>query len=224
MDYLAEIAKTKLPFEPVDMPLAKRVFDIIMACLLTLLLSPLILLILILFFLEQIFVPPSRGPLFYSETRISKGRPFTIFKFRIFKIRSSGDYFKQHGYVETKALENNKNNLTLTGKILKQIYMDEFPQLYNVLRGDMTLVGPRPSNVVVTWQDGQNGRFQRYLFTGGITGPFQVVKDSETVHNQSQIDMDYIQFCKNNPGWKVVLKDLKCLLSTIFTVIRAKGV
>jgi lipopolysaccharide/colanic/teichoic acid biosynthesis glycosyltransferase len=224
MDYLAEIAAAKLPFEPVDMPRAKRVFDIIMAALLILLLSPLILLILILFFLEQIFAPSSRGPLFYSETRISKGRPFKIFKFRIFKIQSSQNYFKEHGYVETKAVESDKNNLTFTGKVLKQIYMDEFPQLYNVLKGDMTLVGPRPSNIVVTWQDGKEGRFQRYLFTCGLTGPFQVIKDSKVPHNQSQIDMGYIQFCKNNPGWRVVLKDLNCLLSTIFTVIRAKGV
>lgn len=224
MDYLAEIAKTKLPFEPVDLPLAKRIFDIVMACLLLLVLLPIILAIQVIFYLEEIFVPSSRGPLIYSETRISKRRPFTIFKFRIFKIVSAGNYFKAHGYVDTKTLENNEDNLTFTGKILKQIYMDELPQLFNVLKGDMTLVGPRPSNPVVTWQDGQAGKFQRYLFTCGLTGPFQTFKDAKIPRDQNQMDMDYILFCKNNPGFKVAVKDLKILWDTVLTVLRAKGV
>lgn len=224
INYLQEIATTKLPFEPVDLPLAKRSFDIAIGLLLIVILLPLWSLILILFYLEYLLSPQSRGPLLYSEIRISRGRPFKIYKFRIFKTASSADYFNRHGFVQTKALEGDKNNLTFTGKILKQIYMDELPQLYNVLRGDMSLVGPRPSNEVVTWQDAQAGIYQRYLIVCGLTGPFQALKDSKNRPNQNQVDMDYIRYVKNNPGWKVVLKDIKILIYTVFTVIRAKGV
>jgi lipopolysaccharide/colanic/teichoic acid biosynthesis glycosyltransferase len=173
---------------------------------------------------RQLSSPTSRGSILYSETRISKGKPFKIFKFRIFKTSASNKYFNDHGFIQTKALESNAKNLTFTGKILKQIYMDELPQLFNVLKGNMTLVGPRPSNVVVTWQDGQAGIFQRYLFTCGITGPFQVLKDSPPGISQNQLDIEYILFCKNNPGIKVVLNDLKILLATVMTVLRAKGI
>ncbi len=224
MDYIAEIAKVKLPFEPVDLPWQKRVFDIFFSSVLILLLSPFIIFVIFLGLLEQIFVPASRGPIFYSETRISKGKPFTIYKFRIFKAGKTQGYFKEHGFVQTKALEGDKNNLTLVGKILKQIYMDELPQLYNVLKGDMTLVGPRPSNEVVTWEDGQAGIFQRYLFTGGMTGPFQTHKDSKIPLNQNQVDMEYILFCKNNTGGKILINDIKILLETVLIILRAKGV
>ena len=88
----------------------------------------------------------------------------------------------------------------------------------------MTLVGPRPSNEVVTWQDGQAGQFQRYLFTCGLTGPFQVVKDAKVKYNQNQIDMDYILFCKTHSGWKILLKDISILWQTVLIVFRAKGV
>jgi lipopolysaccharide/colanic/teichoic acid biosynthesis glycosyltransferase len=224
MDYIAEIAKTKLPFEPVDMPAAKKIFDVTVSLVLILVLSPLIILIIISFILEYLFLPSTRGPLLYSETRISKAKPFRIYKFRIFKTASSQKYLKEHGFVQTKALEQDPSNLTFTGKILKQIYMDELPQLYNVLKGDMTLVGPRPSNEVVTWEDGQNGLFQRYLYTCGITGPFQAVKDAKIPFNQNKVDMEYIIFCKNNPAWKIIFNDIKILFATVFTVFRAKGV
>lgn len=224
MDYIAEIAKTKLPFAPVNLPMIKRVFDVIVSFIILAILSPLIVVILILFYIEEIFSVASRGPLFYTETRISKGLPFQVLKFRIFKTTASQNYFKEHGFVQTKELEGDNNNLTLTGRLLKQIYMEELPQIYNVLKGDMTLVGPRPSNEVVTWQDGQTGKFQRYLFTCGLTGPFQTQKDSPTKPVQSEVDMEYILYCKNNPSWKIILKDITIIGQTVLTVLRAKGI
>lgn len=224
MDYVAEIAKVQLPFLPVNIPRAKRAFDIIVSILLTIALSPFIVCVVVLILLEELFISTSRGPILYSEIRISKGKPFRIYKFRIFKIASSQSYFNQHGFVQTKALEEDKNNLTLVGRFLKQIYMDELPQLINVFKGEMSLVGPRPSNEVVTWHDGQARIFQRYVGVCGITGPFQVVKDVKLQANQNQLDMEYIIFCRDNPGWKVVQKDFKLLWNTIWTVLRAKGI
>ncbi len=224
MNYILEIANTQLPFPPVDLPKIKRIFDIVVSFILLLLFIPIIIIITTFFFLEYIFVPSSRGNLFYSETRISKGKPFKLFKFRIFKDTSSQDYFAKHGFVQTKELEQDPNNLTYLGKILKQIYLDELPQIYNILKGDMTLVGPRPSNEVVTWEDGQAKKFQRYLFVCGLTGPFQAVKDAKNKPEQSQVDMEYILFCKNNPGYKIILKDIRLLAQTVFVILRAKGI
>lgn len=224
MDYIAEIAKMELPFAPVKLPITKRVFDILVTLFLLLLFLPFIFLVVFCFLLEYIFSSASRGPLLYSEIRISKGRPFRLYKFRIFKIRSQQKYLREHGFIQTKALEQNPQNLTLLGKLLKQIYMDELPQIYNVLKGDMTLVGPRPSNEVVTWEDGRAGKFQRYLFVCGLTGPFQIVKDAKNARPQNAVDMEYIIFCKNNPGWKIILKDLYFLFQTVLIVFRAKGV
>lgn len=224
MNYIEEIAKTKLPFLPIELPISKRIFDLITTLFLIIIFSPFILIIIFIFLIEYIFFPSSRGPLFYSEIRISKGLPFRLYKFRIFKVSSCKKYYNQHGFIQTKALEQERNNLTYLGIILKQIYMDELPQLYNILRGDMTLVGPRPSNEVVTWEDGQNKKFQRYLFKCGLTGKFQAEKDSATKNDQTETDMEYILFCKNNSGWKIIFNDIKILFATVLTVLRAKGI
>lgn len=223
-NYIAEIAKVKLPFDPISTPISKRLFDIIVTLILIIIALPIIFLIIIVFLIEHIFIKESRGSLLYSETRISKGKPFQIYKFRIFKTNSSKNYFLKHGFVQTKELEQNPENLTWLGKILKQIYLDELPQLYNVLIGDMTLVGPRPSNEVVTWQDAQVQKYQRYLFVCGLTGPFQVVKDANNRPEQSLTDMEYILFCKNSPGIKIILKDIYYLYHTVLIIFRAKGV
>ena len=224
MDYLAEIARISLLFRPVEPPKAKRYFDIAATSLLFVVSLPLTAAIMLSFGAEYIFRRDSRGPLLYSETRISKGQPFKLYKFRIFKKRAISGHLKQHGFVQTKELEQDKNNLTFTGRVLKQIYMDELPQLLNVFKGEMALVGPRPSNEVVTYNDALQGHFQRYLLVCGLTGPFQIQKDKRSFSDQNAVDMEYVMFCKTAPGWKIVGKDIKILVQTIFTVLRARGV
>ncbi len=208
----------------VAMPLAKRVFDICVSCLLLILFSPFILLTVMAMLVEAVFSPVSRGTILYKDIRVSQGRPFYLYKFRIFKTKAIADYLAKYGIVHTKELESDPKNLTFTGKILKQIYMDELPQLLCVLNGSMTLVGPRPSNVAVTGVDLLEGRFQRWIFTCGITGPFQITKGLAALQSQNEMDMDYIAFVKNNSGWKIVLKDSGILWNTIFAVFRAKGI
>src|SRR5262245_58985816 len=131
--------------QPIRTPLAKRLFDVIMSLALLIVLSPLWIIIIIGIILESIFIPSSRWRLFYSETRISQGQPFRLFKFRIFKESVLAESQKQNGMIQTKPLEHNPQNLTFTGRLLKQAYLDEIPQLWCVLKGDMTLVGPRPT-------------------------------------------------------------------------------
>jgi lipopolysaccharide/colanic/teichoic acid biosynthesis glycosyltransferase len=209
--------------EPVKLPKEKRIFDIIVSIILLILGLPFILLVLLSMALEAIFAPSSRGSVFYTETRISQGQPFKFYKFRIFKTASLKKHFNECGFVQTKTLEQDGNNLTFTGRGLKKIYMDELPQLLCVLKGDMTLVGPRPTNVVVSQQDYNRGQYFRYLIKCGITGYFQAHKDVRLDKSQAEIDMEYINFVKTNPGWKVVVYDVKILLATILTVLRAKG-
>ncbi len=202
----------------------KRAFDVFVSMLLLTLLLPFIILVVLINFFEGLFFKENKGPLLYSEIRISNGKPFKVLKFRIFKIQTINEYLNTHGFVQTKDLEQNNQNMTFIGRFLKQIYMDELPQLINVLKGEMALVGPRPSNEVVTWQDAQNGKFQRYIFRCGLTGPFQIVKDVKVSKSQNAFDMEYIEFCKNHSGIKIVLYDLYIIFKTILTVLRAKGV
>ncbi len=212
------------PFVPVKLPLAKRLLDIVVTLLLLFLLSPFMALIALLMFGEGIFVASSRGAIFYSEQRISQGRPFVLRKFRIFKQAALRSALRQNGFIETKELENDSRNLTGVGRLLKKIYMDELPQFWNVLKGELSLVGPRPTNSLNAQRWLREGKYSKHLIKAGVTGYFQSHKGRKLQRDQDEMDMEYINFVRQNPGWKVVLFDMKILVISLYTILRAEGI
>lgn len=207
----------------IPIPRAKRIFDIFASILVIILLSPLIVLLLCVFVLEELFIPSARGSFFYTETRISQGKPFTLWKFRTFKTKTLSDARATGNLIHTKELEKNTQNLTLTGRILRQIYMDEAPQIISVLIGDMSLVGPRPTNSENYARDVQNGFQAKRILKAGLTGRFQTRKHVKYHLNQEAVDMEYADMCASRSSLRVVLYDMKILLDTALTVFRAEG-
>jgi len=123
--------------------ISKQVVDRGVAALLLCLLSLIFALAFLVLAADKWFVREDRGSWLYRERRISQGRQFDLLKFRVLKeealarLRSAeGDYARLY--------ERDEANLTAAGRLLKRMYLDELPQLVNILRGDMSLVGPRP--------------------------------------------------------------------------------
>lgn len=206
----------------VKLPREKRIFDIIISLILFLISSPLLCALLLWIIIEQLFVPASRGSLFYSEIRVSGKKEFRFFKFRIFKQAVLVGEMKKGGCLHTKPLEGDDNNLTYYGRFLKQVYMDEFPQLYNVLKGEMTLVGPRPTNVENSKNMREMGDYTRERMVGGITGTIQAHKGEGL--DQGGADDEYIDFIESNSGLKIFLYDIKILWKTVWKVFKAEGI
>jgi len=169
--------------EQISIPRAKRIFDIIVVLVLLFSLSPLVLLIMLWIFVEQIIIPASRGSILYCETRISAARPFKLCKFRIFKQEVLNREKERNKFIHTKPLEGDKKNLTYYGRFLKQVYLDELPQLINVLKGEMTLVGPRPTNLEISDRLRRSGDYTKEKMICGITGPFQSQKGEQRLKN-----------------------------------------
>ncbi len=209
--------------EIIKLPYSKRIFDIIMTIFLFLLLSPLFLFIIIWIIIERIFIKDSRGHFLYIEKRISQGKEFDFYKWRIFKNDVLVEALKKGSVIHTTDLQSDPENLTYYGRFLKRIYMDEMPQLWNVLRGDMTLVGPRPTNLENSENFKKTGDFIREVMVCGLTGPFQAQK-GHAILSQMDLDQDYVNFLLSNPGWKVILKDLKIIFLTIRIVLEARGI
>lgn len=207
----------------VKIPYSKRVFDIAMASFLLLLFTPLFLFIIIWVGIEQIFIKDSRGPLFYNEKRVSQGKVFKFYKWRTFKAKAIAEALKNATVIHTAALQADPENLTHYGGFLKRIYMDESSQLWNVLRGDMTLVGPRPTNLENSENFKKSGDYTREIMICGLTGPFQSQK-GYGARPQSDLDKEYVDFVATNPGWRVVFGDFKIILRTIRVVLEAKGI
>jgi exopolysaccharide biosynthesis polyprenyl glycosylphosphotransferase len=194
--------------------LLKRLSDLVLAIPLAVALVPLMLLIALLVKLD------SPGPAFYTSTRIGKrGRGFTCFKFRTMVANADelkrslaeqnerdGILFKMH----------NDPRITRSGRLLRKFSLDELPQLLNIIRGDMSLVGPRPPLASeVELYELQHCR--RLEVLPGLTGLWQVWgRQDPSFERYVALDLAYVE------NWSLWL-DLKILLRTAQVVLRGTG-
>ena len=181
---------------------SKRVLDIVCSGVLIFLSLPVWAILAIMIKLE------SKGPIFFHQTRIGhKGKPFEILKFRSMKI-DAPKYARSPD-------EHNDPRITRVGRFLRKTSFDEVPQLINVLKGDMSLVGPRPEMPFITAEYGPL-EATRLSVPQGITGLWQSSADRRyAIHQSLEYDLYYIQN-------RTVLVDIAILLHTL--VYAAKGV
>jgi O-antigen biosynthesis protein WbqP len=183
----------------------KRAFDLLSAILLILILS-------IPFIMIAIWIKlDSRGPVFFKHKRAGKDlKPFTVYKFRTMKTEAPRD-------VATRNLRDSAMYITRSGKILRKLSVDELPQLLNVLRGEMSMVGPRP--VVLQEEDlfVEREKYGANACIPGITGWAQVNgRDEVRVAEKAKMDGEYV----DNFGF---IMDVKCLLMTVAAVLSIRG-
>jgi len=194
--------------------IVKRMFDVLSASLGLALVAPLMAVTAVLVKLT------SRGPIFFRQERVGRGgRPFELLKFRSMCVDAeqrkgelAGDNEAAEGFFKIA----NDPRITRLGRLLRRTNLDELPQLLNVLRGEMSLVGPRPlipqeDRRVVGWHR------RRLELTPGMTGHWQVLGSSR-VPLDEMVAIDYL-YVANWSLWA----DLKLLLRTIPHVLSARG-
>ena len=197
--------------------MVKRLVDVVGSTLLLLLLAPLLALIALAVRLD------SPGPVIFRQTRVGLGgQRFTIWKFRSMAIDAERrlaelEHLNLYGRAGPFKLANDPR-ITRVGAWLRRTSMDELPQLFNVLRGDMSLVGPRPLPPSDLDRMEPGHYFDRLSVVPGLTGPWQVngrnlITDFEKV---VRMERDYIAH------WSLLL-DLKILLRTVAVVFRGEG-
>lgn len=205
------------PYRP--LPTWKRAMDILVAGSSLILLSPFLLII------SLIIKSVSRGPVFFKQQRVGyMGKPFTIWKFRTMKVDSDSSNHKEYiTRLINGAAENGEAfgkpmtkldddpRIIPFGKILRKTCLDELPQLINVLRGQMSLVGPRPAidyevQVYSPWH------YRRLDAVPGVTGLWQVNGKNRLTFNQ-MVRLD-IKYLKEQSFWL----DISILLKTPFAV------
>lgn len=201
---------------------SKRCIDIVFSLFILLVTAPFIIVALIAIKSEQILRGRWRDPLFYSETRISYGQPFTLYKINIFKYEKILAARVENKFIHTKTFEKN-GGVTVTGWILEQVYMDELPQFFCVLKGSLSVVEPRPVNKEVHEMLIAQGHTDKLRVPAGITGYYQSTKGLAARPAQ-QLDKEYADYYHSMPWYKIVLFDLKIMLRTIKVILRAKGV
>lgn len=197
----------------------KRIFDIIFSVLIFLSFFPVFLLIILAVKLS------SRGPIFYSHERLGRGGiPFSCYKFRTMYsdskerldelLNSSPELRKE--WEETFKLKNDPR-ITPIGKFLRKSSLDELPQFWNVLKGDLSVVGPRP----VVLQEMQKHFGEKAIvilsIRPGLTGIWQVSGRNDTAYTQRiQLDEMYVDT-------QSLLLDLKLIAKTIPAMLSSRG-
>ncbi len=200
---------------------ACRVLDIVGAALLLVLLAPLLAMIAIAIALD------SPGHAIFRQRRVGRaGRPFTVNKFRTMHSKASQQQHKDYvlQLIATDAADKDSelfklstdNRVTRLGRLLRKSSLDELPQLWNVLRGDMSLVGPRPT-LEYEVEKYPPSWFVRFAVRPGMTGLWQVSGRSKLTYEQMvQLDVEY---ARNRSLWL----NVKLLLRTIPAVLFARG-
>ena len=167
--------------------------------------------------------PRDRGPFLYCERRISRGREFELLKFRTLR-RDVLERVRAADEAHARLHEADEANLTWAGRrVLKPWYLDELPQLFNVLRGDMSLVGPRPWPPSMVAGQVAKGMTYRNEFVAGWTGPAQVQKGVTEPAGYAELDLAYVEKCRRRGGLRIVLLDLGILWKTVQVMARGEG-
>ena len=198
----------------------KRFVDIIAGIVGVILLIPITIIVGIIRFIKK----ENDGPLFYEQLRIGKnGKQFRMYKFRSMCVNADEklkEYLEQNDeakkeYQKYKKLKCDPR-ITRVGKILRATSLDEFPQLINVLKGDMSLVGPRP---YLPREQKEMGEFYIGItrVKPGITGPWQIMGRSN-IEFEDRLKMDW-EYAKKGS----IVQDFKILLKTFTKVINKDG-
>ncbi len=194
----------------------KRLFDIFFATLILLFFLPLMLIIALIIYIDD----PSESPV-YKQIRVGRhGKEFYMYKFRT--MRTSAD--KQ---LDTLTARNEMDGpvfkmredprITRVGKFLRKVSLDELMQFFNVLKGDMSLVGPRPPlpREVEFYTDYQK---LRLLVTPGLTCTWQISKNRNDIPFEEWVEMD-LEYIQN----RTFLNDIKIMLRTPVVMLSATG-
>jgi len=167
--------------------------------------------------LDMLRCPRDRGRVLYRERRISRGRPFDLLKLRTLR---ESVLVEAEGHI--RPFEADARNLTWAGRrVLKPLYLDELPQLVNVLRGEMSLVGPRPWPPELVERQLARGVDYRLRVVAGWTGPAQVSKGLDLQYEN--LDRGYVELLRTRPARDVVRYDLRILRRTVATMLRHEG-
>lgn len=192
----------------------KRLIDIILSIIGIIILSPIYLIVIIAIKLD------SKGPSIFKQIRVGKdGKDFTIYKFRTMIVQAES---KRELNIDPNDLENfvfqskSDNRITKLGNFLRSSSLDEIPQLFNVLFGQMSLVGPRPEIPEVVNYYPESYR-QRFLVLPGITGLAQISGRGEIELGKTiSYDLKYIM------DFSLAL-DIKILFLTVLSVFKKEG-
>ncbi len=202
--------------------LIKNFLDHIFSIFSILLLAPLLIIILII-----IRITNPLNPAIFKQKRLGKNsKPFTIYKFRTMNVgaeKQQQRLFTAQGKYRPNHLYDTKNDhrITKIGKFLRKTHLDELPQLFNIAKGEMSFVGPRPVLLEETDLIDQNTLKKILAIKPGLTGSWQISKfvNTKKIQDKTLIDINYIENLSLVVDFQIILKTFGLFFKLIPEII-----
>jgi lipopolysaccharide/colanic/teichoic acid biosynthesis glycosyltransferase len=208
--------------EPLPPRYFKIIFDKMVAFVLLCLSLPVLVLLKVAYVIEGLLIPENSGPMLFFYWGISGGKKMKKWKIRLIKTKYiEPEGAKRHDWIAFSA-EWTPESRTHVGAFVKKWYLDELPQFWSVLIGDMSIVGPRPLSVLHYERDKAQGNVARSLLKGGLLGLGHINKGTTEMGN-SEYEYEYISEYLNRSSFDLLRLDLWIIWKGIQVISKGGG-
>lgn len=208
--------------DPLPARFFKTVFDKLVALVLLTFSLPILLSLKIAYVIEGVLMPESKGPMLFYYWGISGGKKIKKWKIRLIKTKYiEPEGAARHDWIAFSA-EWTPDSRTIVGAFAKKWYLDELPQLWSVLIGDMSIVGPRPLSVLHYERDKAQGNVTRSLLKGGLLGLGHINKGTSEMGN-SIYEYEYVEQYQKRSSFGLLRLDLWIIWKGIIVILKGGG-
>ncbi len=202
--------------------LFKVCFDKLVAVVMLVFSAPILLLLKMAYVVEGWLIPENAGPMFFYYNAVSAERIIPKYKIRLIKmkyIEPAGA--KRHDWI-AYAAEWSEDSRTYVGQFVKKFYLDELPQFYSVLIGDMSVVGPRPLSIIHYERDRAQGNVTRFLLRGGLLGLGHINKGTSEMGNP-EYEYEYVDQYLKRSSFGLLMLDLWIIWRGFLVIFKGGG-
>jgi lipopolysaccharide/colanic/teichoic acid biosynthesis glycosyltransferase len=174
------------------------------------------------YLVEGWLIPENAGPMFFYYNAVSAGRVIPKYKIRLIKTKYiDPEGARRHDWLAYSA-EWSAESRTWVGRFVKKFYLDELPQFYSVLKGDMSIVGPRPLSVLHYERDRAQGNVTRFLLRGGLLGLGHIRKGTAEMGNPIY-EYEYVDEYLKRSSFGLLMLDLWIIWRGIQVIVKGGG-
>ena len=200
----------------------KVLFDKLVALIVLFFAVPVLITLKILYVIEGLLIKENAGPMLFFYWAVSGGKRIRKWKIRLIKTKYINEEAAANNDWIAYSAEWTPDSRTYLGAFVKKWYLDELPQFWSVLIGDMSIVGPRPLSVMHYERDKKQGNVSRTLLKGGLLGLGHINKGTSEMGN-SKYEYEYIDNYIKKSSFKLLRLDLWIIYKGIFLILKGGG-
>ena len=208
--------------KPLQARFLKVLFDKLLALVMLLLAAPILFLLKVAFIIEGLIIAENKGPMFFYYNAVSAGQNFRKYKIRLIKTKYIDSLSAKRGDWIAYSAEWDPKKRTYIGQFVKNFYLDELPQFWSVLKGDMSIVGPRPISVLHYERDLAQGNVTRKFLKGGLLGLGHINKGTSEMGNPIY-EYEYLDQYLKRSSLSLLCLDLWIIWKGIQVIFKGEG-